>query len=80
MFDAIEIEKRGIPTVTIAHDTFAAVAAMHAKILGLESVPIIVEPSPESGVVGDDVNRFADESFDDLLRALLAPAPRGDET
>jgi hypothetical protein len=78
VFDAIEIEKRGIPTVTIAHDTFATVAAMHARILGLEEIPIIVEPAPESGVVGDDVERFADETFDQLLDGLLAPGRRGD--
>lgn len=77
MFDAIEIEKRGVPTVTIAHDTFAKVAVMHARILGLEEVPIIVEPAPESGVVGDDVERFADETFEQLLDGLLARHRQG---
>lgn len=77
MFDAIEMEKRGVATVTIAHDTFARVAVLHAKALGLPDLPIIVEPSPESGVVGEDVDRVADETFDQLLEALLAPGRRG---
>lgn len=71
MFDAIEIEKRGIPTVTIVHDVFASVAALHARVLGLSDIPTVIEPAPESGVVSDRIEEFADETYQQLLAALL---------
>lgn len=81
MFDAIEIEKRGIPTVTIAHATFAPAAELHARVLGLVELPVIVEPLPESGVVSHDVQGVADDTFSEVLAALISPSsePRGDE-
>lgn len=72
MFDAIEIEKRGVPTVTIAHDTFAAAATLHAKVLGLPEIPVVIEPLPNSGVVSDDVEGVADDTFGQVLAALVA--------
>lgn len=74
MFDAIEIEKRGIPTITIAHDTFAAAAALHAKVLGLPEIPVVIEPLPQSGVVSDDVEGVADDTIDGVLAALVSGA------
>ena len=70
MFDAIEMEKRGVPTVTIAHDTFLKAAHLHARVLGLEGIPLVVEPSPDSGVVGDDIGAVADATFDEVVAAL----------
>ena len=77
MYDAIEIEKRGIPTVTIAHDTFAAAATLHAKVLGLPEIPVVVEPLPESGVVSEDIDGVADDTFAQVLAALIASPPGG---
>ena len=71
MFDAIEMEKRGFPTVTIVHDVFANVAKLHARVLGLPEIPTIIEPAPESGVVSDRIEEFADETYEQLLSALL---------
>lgn len=79
MFDAIELEKRGIPTVTIAHDTFFNASKLHAKILGLPDVPLVVEPAPASGVVGENIEQTADETFDQLLHGLVAMDAQRDE-
>lgn len=72
MFDAIEIEKRGIPTVTIVHDVFAAVASLHARTLHMPDVPLIIEPAPESGVVGSHIEEVADATINELLASLTA--------
>ncbi len=74
MFDAIEMEKRGVPTVTIAHDTFLKAAHLHARVLGLEEIAIVVEPAPDSGVVGEDVGSVADATFGEVVAALTNTA------
>lgn len=71
MFDAIEIEKRGIPTLTIAHDTFEAAANMHAEILGLPQIPLLVEPTPDSSSATVDSKRIVAEKWQQILGALV---------
>lgn len=44
MSDAVELESRGIPTVTIVHKTFQAHAAKQAALRGLSDLPMIVVP------------------------------------
>lgn len=71
MFDAIEIEKRGVPTLTIVHDTFETAAKMHAEILGLAEVPLLVEPTPKSGSATTDPEGVAAEHWQEILAALV---------
>lgn len=75
MFDAIEIEKRGIPTLTIAHDTFEAAAKMHAEVLGLPQIPLLVEPTPKSTSATAEPERVVDEKWQQILAALLSTEP-----
>jgi hypothetical protein len=79
VFDAIEIEKRGIPTITIVHDTFARAAELHARVLGLKDIPVVIEPAPDSGVVGEHVEAFADETLEQVVSALVSNAAAGPE-
>ena len=49
MLDAAQLERRGRPTVTVAHDNFAAAARTHARSLGLPDLPLAVFPRPQPG-------------------------------
>jgi hypothetical protein len=72
VFDGVEIEKRGKPSVTIAHDGFRAVAGMHAKMMGMPSLSIIIEPQPDSNIIGGNISAVADATFENLVRALTS--------
>lgn len=52
MLDACEIESRGIPTVTIAQNTFEKAANFHATVLGMPTLKFIIEPAPATGTIG----------------------------
>jgi hypothetical protein len=73
--DAVEFERLGKPTITLAHEMFAYAARAQAKALGMPSLPILVEPAPPSGNLPRDVRAVAEEHFDEVLRALTQPAP-----
>lgn len=71
MFDAVQIEKRGIPTVTIIHESFSSAARIHAKMMGMPHLPLVIEPDPESEMFGHDAEAVADETMPVVLAALL---------
>jgi hypothetical protein len=49
MLDAAQFERRGCPTVTVAHDNFAAAARVHARSVSLPLLPLAVFPRPQPG-------------------------------
>ncbi|MQB01499.1 MAG: hypothetical protein GEU78_14610 [Actinobacteria bacterium] len=61
-----------MPTLTITHDTFEAVALMHAETMGIPEVPLLVEPTPKGGIVGVDIAAVVRENAENILRALTA--------
>ena len=71
MFDAVEIERRGIPTITITHNTFEEASRLHAETMGLPSLPLLVEPLPESGIVSHDVDSLVRQNEATILSALV---------
>lgn len=74
MFDAIEIEKRGKPTITIAHDRFEAAARLHAETLGMPDIPLLIEPSPKGGTLSTNAAAVAKDNIDLVIRSLTAQA------
>ena len=77
MFDAVEFEKLGKPTITMGHDTFAKAAYLHAEALGLPQVPMIFEPAPAGGNVPDDVP-LTSEQLELVISALTSPGAEGE--
>lgn len=75
MRDAVEFERRGKPTITLAHEMFAFAARAQAKALGMPSLPLLVEPAPPAGNLPRDVRAVAEAHLDEVLRALIQPAP-----
>jgi hypothetical protein len=74
--DAVEVERRGKPTVTIVHDAFERAARLHARALGMPDLPLLVEPAPRGGTINFEVKELARRKLADLLSALTAgPRP-----
>jgi len=73
--DAVEIERRGTPTITIVHDAFERAARLHARALGMPHLPLLVEPTPRGGTISFDVREMARQKVEEVVRALTA-APR----
>jgi hypothetical protein len=69
VFDAVELEKLGKPTITMGHETFAKAAHLHAEALGLADLKLIFEPPPAGGNVPEEV-LLTDEQLKGVLRAL----------
>ncbi len=76
MFDAVELEKLGKPTITMGHDTFEKAAHLHAEALGLPDLNLIFEPPPAGGNVPEDV-ALTDEQLDHVVRALTGAGAPG---
>lgn len=49
MHDSSQLERRGRPTVTVAHDNFAAAARTQARGLRLPDLPLAIFPRPQPG-------------------------------
>ena len=76
MHDAIALEKQGIPTTVVVHDTFERAASTQSKIMGLPDLPLAVMPRPR--VTWDDARREAVVA--DLYRLVKRALTAGGET
>ena len=72
MRDAVELEQKGKPTITIAHDTFERASRSHARSLGMPDLPLLVEPAPKGGNISTDVRDIAEASVDLVVRSLTS--------
>ena len=70
MHDAIELEKRGIPTVAIHTTVFMNSADAHAKAYGLPAYESIAIQHPVSGRPPAEVEAKTDALFSDAVRIL----------
>jgi hypothetical protein len=73
VLDSVHLEERGIPTVTFVTAPFESAARTHARIHGLEALPLVVIPSDY--VDGSDAVAAAtvEPVLDELLAALFSP-------
>ena len=60
MHDAVELERRGIPTVVVATPGFAALAAEQAAALGLIGLRVLTVPAL-TGLQPEAVRRLGHE-------------------
>jgi hypothetical protein len=68
--DAIELEKRGVPTVAIHTTVFMNSADAHAKAYGLPEYTSIAVEHPVSGRPPDEVRAKADAVLKDVVGIL----------
>jgi hypothetical protein len=78
--DAVEIERRGKPTITVVHDAFEKAARLHARALGMADLPLLIEPTPKGGTISFDVEELADRKLAEVLAALTASGRPADVT
>jgi hypothetical protein len=74
----MDVRSLGIPVVTFITQPFRALAAAVARAtLGTADAPIVTLPPVFETVAPDIGRRLAEECWDDIAAALLAPASRG---
>jgi hypothetical protein len=80
VLDALLLEARGIPTVTIIQDKFEFAARIHAEAGGLKDLPFLIEPSPGVSNIPPDPSELAllrlPEVVEGLTRTPADPEAR----
>ncbi|MBI2846379.1 MAG: hypothetical protein HYX82_00700 [Chloroflexi bacterium] len=71
MHDAIELEKRGVPTVLLCTDQFIATAQATARIKGLPDYPFVVVPHPVGSLSQAGLMERAKLALPHVLELLL---------
>jgi hypothetical protein len=69
--DAVELDRRGIPSVAYVAEPFVELARFEARGLGLPDLNLVVLPYPMAGVDADEIERRADAAFDEVMAALV---------
>ena len=72
MRDAVELEKKGKPTVTISHDKFERASHIHARSLGMPDLVFLIEPAPKGGNISTDVKDLAQKNIDLVIESLTS--------
>jgi len=70
--DGIELERRGIPTVTISWERFEAAARAQAKELGMAQLPLAVIRETRLGETREDLRRKAEQVLDAVIGSLTS--------
>src|SRR4029077_17616851 len=78
--DAVEIERRGIPTVTVFSTAFANAARIQAAGRGMPDLRLVKIPHPMHTASREVVKQRADTVVDALVERLTRPAYEGVET
>ncbi len=73
MRDAVELERRGVPTVTISHHVFESAARAQARALGLAELAIAPVPQPSPWETLEDERKKAEDLFPTIIKSLLQP-------
>ncbi len=72
MRDGIELEKRGLPTVTICWERFEGAARAQADALGFPQLPLAVIPETRRGETREDLRRKAEAVLDSVIGSLTS--------
>jgi hypothetical protein len=78
--DAVEIERRGIPAVTVFSTAFAGAARIQAAGRGMPDLRLVKIPHPMHTASREMVTQRADNVIDALVERLTKPAAAGVET
>jgi len=75
VYDAIEFERRGLPSVVVTTEKFAPIATSMAVHFGLPETRILVLPHPFGGTPADTLRGWAGAAVDDLVALYRDGAP-----
>jgi|GEM_PF-1510281 len=68
--DAVEVERRGVPTITICHAQLEQTARRHCRELGIPELPLLVEPAATTAIVPRPQPEFVAAALAQVVEAL----------
>ena len=71
MLDSIELERKGIPTVVLAYDTFEQAARQQAELAKMPLIPIVAIQHWEPTFTSEDARKEADKLGDSVFSKLI---------
>jgi hypothetical protein len=72
----VELEQRGVPTVTICTDAFRVLGRHEADSLGMADLPLAIVPHPLGGQPAEQVRGLATRVVDEIHALLTGTAGR----
>jgi hypothetical protein len=75
----VELEKKGVPTVTICTEAFVGLAREESKNLGMPDLPLAIIKHPIGGEPLGAIHQLADDALAQVIRALTGARARRDE-
>ena len=72
MHDAIEFEKKGVPTAVICTEPFINSAKAMSKLGGIPEYPFVVLPHPLGSLTPDTLRERAMQAAPEIVQILLA--------
>lgn len=73
MWDAIRLEKEGVPTFLVVHDIFADAAQKQANAGGIAGLRLLVYPQPPPGE-SEDQARSSARQIAEAIEGFLGPS------
>ncbi len=75
--DQLNVEKKGIPTVTIVTTAFEEPVNKLAEEQGVDEMSLVIVDHPIAGHNQDGINKKVDGAFADILKAATEWQPSG---
>ncbi len=72
LHDAVELEQRGIPTVTLCTEPFMDSAAAHARAYGRPEARVVAVQHPLAALTPEAVRQRADAVMERIVEQLIA--------
>ena len=73
MRDGVELERRGVPSVTVIHDLFESAGRAQARALGLADLQFAVVGRTNAWETPEEVLAKADALFPTIVAELTTP-------
>jgi hypothetical protein len=70
----VELERRGVATAAVATEPFVDEALEQARVLGMPDYRMIYVPHPVQLLSTDELHRYADRAFKQIVARLTQPA------
>ena len=68
----MELEKRGVPTVTVCTHRFNVLGEIERRALGMPELPMAIAPHPLGGLKPDAVQAKAEALLEQVVAALTS--------
>jgi hypothetical protein len=73
----VELERRGVATAAVATEPFVDEALEQVRVLGMPDYRMVYVPHPVQLLSTEELHRYAERVFDQIVDRLTLPAPAG---